>query len=154
MEPEFKEHQKIHAYEVCGLVANVKDRSVADVSIRCLAIAAECLETREAQEEALHILSTISQETVWHVEPTKEELRCVWGWPASHPETVDPAQMDDPYFGLDPTLQLPKSLGLPPGITNPLFGAADFSLEDHPYHGHYTAPHHILDHYHYDPCLI
>lgn len=124
------------------------------MSIHCLAIAAECLETREAQEEALHILNTISQDTAWRVEPITKELKCAWGWPASHPETVDPAQMHDPYFGLDPALQLPKSLGLPPGITNPLFGVADFSLEDHPYLGHYVAPHHTLDHYHYEPYLI
>lgn len=124
------------------------------MSIRCLAVAAECLEIREAQEEALRIMDTISDGTTWHTESTKEELRRIWGWNASHPETVDPAQMHNPYYGLDPALPLPADTNFPPAIANPLFNAADFSMEGHPYSGSYVAPHHTIDHFHYTPYLI
>lgn len=124
------------------------------MSIHCLAIAADCLETREAQEEALRLMDIISKETIWHTEQIKEDLKRLWGWPASHPETVDPAQMHNHFYGLDPALPLPRDPELPCGITNPIFSAADFSMEGHPYQENYVAPHHTLDHYHYAPYLI
>lgn len=153
MKLDLHDAQQNHAYGICGIVANVKDRSIIPVSIRCLEVAAECLETREAQEEALGLMNTISKGTAWHTESTSEKLRHNWGWPALNPETVDPARMHNGLFGLDPALPLPNS-GDPPGITNPLFSAADFSLETHPYQGSYVAPHHTLDHYHIAPYLL
>lgn len=152
---ELREIQQNHAYQICGIAAAVKDRSIINVCIRCLAIAAECLGTQEAQEEALRIMDTLSNGTIWHTEPIKEDLRRSWSWHASHPGTVDPSQMQNPYYGLDPALPLPSDSGFPhgPGITNPLFNSADFSVEGHPYQGSYVPPHHTIDHFHYTPYL-
>lgn len=151
---EMKEMQKAHAYDICGLLATTKDGGIPSVSIRCFAIAAECLETREAQEEALSILDTISSDRTWYSEPIKEELKHIWGWPASHPETVDPSQMHNHFYDLDPALSFPKVFEFPAGAANPLSNMGDFSMENHPYRGYYVAPHHAIDHYEYDPYLI
>lgn len=99
-------------------------------------------------------MDTISQGTIWHTEPIKQDLKRVWGWHATHSETVDPAQMHNPYYGLDPALPLHQETDFLPGIINPLFNAADFSLEGHPYQGSYVAPHHTIDHFNYAPYLV
>lgn len=154
MKLDLHDAQQSHAYGICGIVANLKDRSIAHVSLCCLAIAAECLKTREAQEEALSIINNTSKGTVWQTESTSEKLRVSWGWPTPNPDIVDPAQMHNDLFALDPALPLSNDTGDPPGITNPLFSAANFSLDTHPYQGNYVAPHHTFDHYHYAPYLI
>lgn len=146
--------QKAHAHDICGLLANTKDRTIPSVSIRCFAIAAECLETRESQEEALGILDVISTDRSWYAEPVKDGLRHLWGWHNPHPETVDPTQMHNPSYGLDPALSIPKVFEFFAGIANPLSNTGDFSMENHPYKGYYVAPHHAIDHYQYGPYLI
>lgn len=40
-----------HAHQICGITAHVKDRGVASVALRSMAIAAEVLVVREEQEE-------------------------------------------------------------------------------------------------------
>ncbi|EEH22621.2 hypothetical protein PABG_04832 [Paracoccidioides brasiliensis Pb03] len=92
-ESEFSENmmamQQSHAHDICGIVAHVKDRGVASVSLRCLAIAAECLTNRQAQEEVLHIIDKIIKETGWQVGFLHRELMEKWVWnnsnsPAQH----------------------------------------------------------------------
>ncbi|KAJ5488853.1 hypothetical protein N7539_003743 [Penicillium diatomitis] len=135
--------QQVHAHDICGIVANTKDKGVINVSIRCLALAAECLDTEETQKEVLSIFDTLVKDTSWHAEPIQEELKQIWGVSHSHQETMDPSQLYSHQFGLDPSLLIPKGPEFPPGLSNPLLDVGDFSMDNHPYQEHYVAPHHL-----------
>ncbi|PIG79950.1 C6 zinc finger domain protein [Aspergillus arachidicola] len=113
--PEMQSVQQSHAHDICGIVANVKDRGVASLSIRFLAVAAECLATREAQEEVFGIFDDIAKETGWRSEQVKEGLQQAWGWnPAQQhqPVPTDPNALpllnDHHTFDIDPTSTLLK----------------------------------------------
>ncbi|WEW57713.1 hypothetical protein PRK78_003180 [Emydomyces testavorans] len=152
--------QQSHSHDICGIVAHVKDRGVASVSIRCLAIAAESVVGREAQEEVIAILDKIIKETGWQVGFLQHELIEKWGWNggASH---MSPHQQQMTTAG--PSADLGSSLlnsaipsavpsrpRMPQGIVNPLMATADFSFDEHPYQNHYVAPHNNhLNNYHY-----
>lgn len=140
--------QQFHAHDICGIVAHVKDRGVASVSIRCLAIAAECLTTRETQEEVLEMLDKIIKETGWQVGFLKSELQEKWGW------TRRGSTSDSNMGGgsaLNTSLPpVPSQPRLPAGIVNPLMATADFSMENHPYQNHYVAPFRPLDDYQFN----
>ncbi|KGO63844.1 Protein of unknown function DUF3468 [Penicillium italicum] len=140
-----------HAYEMCGLIAHTKDRGVADISFYFLTLAAECLETREAQEEVLGIFDTITKVTGRSAEPIKNDLKQLWSWAEAHPHTVTPAQMHSHFYEPDPALSISNHQGSSPSLHNPLLTAGDFSLENHPYQGYYVPPHHhhALNQYHY-----
>ncbi|KAK8191978.1 hypothetical protein HDK77DRAFT_62036 [Phyllosticta capitalensis] len=153
---------------ICGIVAHVKDRGVASVALRSLAIAAECLATRREQEEVLQILDKIRQETGWRVGFINTELKKQWGWqddmsaslqqsPSSMNQfthgAVQPQTTALPMSSLPPAPAPPPSAGsvsstssngsrprLPSGILNPMLTAADFSLPQHPYQNYYVAP--------------
>lgn len=73
-----------HARMICGIVAHVKDRGVASAAIRCVAIAAECLEEYEEQAEILRILEKIHKETGWGIHFLQPELKKKWGWTENH----------------------------------------------------------------------
>ncbi|KAJ5242757.1 transcriptional regulator family: Fungal Specific TF [Penicillium citrinum] len=157
MEPDFhvemKKMQQAHAYDVCGIAAGIKDGSLSIIAIRCLSIAAICLDTREAQDEALRTLKRLCKDTVWHAENIENELRQHWNWPHPHHDTVDPAQMhNNNYYEIDQTLSNGPEIHL--NLSNPLLGVSDFSAEKHPYQGFYIAPHHALDQYQYSSYLI
>lgn len=123
------------------------------ISVHCLAIAAECLDGREAQDEALGIFDTITNnEMTWCVDPIKEKLKQTWGWPVPQPHTVSPEKIHNNYSDLNPLLPA-ESNGLAGGV-NPMLVAADFALDNHPYQGSYVAPHHAIDHYHYGDYLM
>jgi hypothetical protein len=151
MEPDFRtemnEMQQAHAYDICGLAVGLKDRVLANISISCLAIAAESLESREAQEEALRILTATAKDTIWSSQSIENDLRQHWGWPPPPHETVDPMQMHNShYHEQDQAISKGPEISL--HLSNPLLGMSDFSAEKHPYQGFYTAPHHTLDQYH------
>ncbi|CAL5870579.1 uncharacterized protein PFLUO_LOCUS4818 [Penicillium psychrofluorescens] len=151
---EMRNMQQTHAYDLCGIVSQVKDRGAVYISVHCLAIAAECLDAREAQDEALGIFDTVTDnEMTWCIDPIKEKLKQTWGWPAPQPHTVSPEQIHNNYSDLDPLLST-KSHDLAGGVVNPLLVAADFALDNHPYQGSYVAPHHAIDHYHYGGYLM
>ena len=78
--PEMHEMQTTHSHDLCGIVAHVKDRGVASVALRSLAIAAECLVSRREQEEVLQIFDRIRKETGWRVAFLHKELKEKWGW--------------------------------------------------------------------------
>lgn len=73
-----------HARMICGIVAHVKDRGVASAAIRCVAIAAECLEEYEEQAEILRILEKIHKETGWGIDFLQPELKKKWRWTENH----------------------------------------------------------------------
>lgn len=153
-EMEMKEMQNRHAHEICGLVSTSKDRSLANISMHCLALAAECLEDQKIQSEVLVIFDTITKDSPWHAGPIQEELKRTWGWSILHTDTVDPTQMHNHFYDLDPILHPPKEPGLRGAMVNPILSAGDFSLENHPYQGYYVPPHHALDHYPHDSFLL
>ncbi|KAK2798751.1 hypothetical protein FQN50_008733 [Emmonsiellopsis sp. PD_5] len=166
-ESEFSENmismQQSHANDICGIVAHVKDRGVGSVSIRCLAIAAECLTTRQAQEEVLQIIDRIIKETGWQVGFLRPELIEKWGWNASPPQQQQQQSHQQPVSaspgpapssllassllnsgmssGNTTTTSAPARPRVPQGIVNPMMATADFSYENHPYQSHYVAPH-------------
>lgn len=132
-------------------VSNQLNRGVAGISFYFLALAAECLETREAQEEVLGIFDTITKVTGSSPEPIKNDLKQIWSWAEAHPHTVTPAQMHNHFYELDPSLSISNDQCSSPSLHNPLLTAGDFSLENHPYQGYYVPPlhHHALNQYHY-----
>ena len=77
---EMHDMQLSHSHDLCGIVAHVKDRGVASVALRSLAIAGECLVSRREQEEVLSILDKIKKETGWRVGFLHKELKEKWGW--------------------------------------------------------------------------
>lgn len=143
-----------HAHLICGIVAHVKDRGVASVALRSLAIAAECLTVRREQEEVLEIFEKIRKETGWKVGFLNKELRSKWGW--QHEDAQQPmvAQQNSgsslgQFFpstntgsSLPPAPPQPPSRPMPSGILNPLLKTADFSLPNHPYQQYYQPPNH------------
>ncbi|KAI1938610.1 hypothetical protein LOZ66_003413 [Ophidiomyces ophidiicola] len=153
--------QHSHAHDICGIVAHVKDRGVASVSIRCLAIAAECVVGREAQEEVITMLDKIIKETGWQVGFLQHELVEKWGWHSTSTQMSPHQQQQMASAG--PSSDLGSSLlnsalpsagpsrpRMPQGIVNPLMATADFSFDNHPYQNHYVAPHsNHLNNYHY-----
>jgi hypothetical protein len=144
-----------HAHQICGIVAHVKDRGVASVALRSLAIAAECLVIRREQEEVLEIFEKIKTETGWKVGFINKELKAKWKWPTDeHVQQQMVATQNSlaQYFPTTtqaPTVNLPLAPAPPPpptrpavpsGIPNPLLKTADFSLPNHPYQQYYQPP--------------
>jgi hypothetical protein len=124
---------------------------VADISLYFLVLAAECLDTREAQGEVLGIIDTITKVTGSNAEPIKNDLKQIWSWVDAHPHTMIPAQMHNHFYELDPALSTSNHPDPSSSLHNPLLSTGDFSLENHPYQGYYVPPHHHhpLDPYHY-----
>ena len=79
-EPEMWTMLEQNSKFICGISAHVKDRGVASVALRSLAIAGECLTDRREQEEVLQIFDKIRQETGWRVGFVNTELKQRWGW--------------------------------------------------------------------------
>ncbi len=75
---ENQKAQKHHAHQVCGIVAQNKDRGVASVAIRSLAISAGVLRDPREQDEVMAILAKINQETGWRLGKVQEELWKAW----------------------------------------------------------------------------
>ena len=165
--PEMHELQNTHAHDLCGIVAHVKDRGVASVAIRSLAIAAECLTSRREQEEVLTIFEKIRKETGWRVAFLRKELPEKWGWDKeedtyqqqqqqqhetqNHHQQMQAGLMQMPGFGFQQQsggngTQLPPAPPMMPkappgGIVNPLLSKADFSAPKHPYQNYWVPPH-------------
>lgn len=147
-----------HAHQICGIVAHVKDRGVASVALRSLAIAAECLVIRREQEEVLEVFEKIRAETGWKVGFLNKELKAKWGWqedavqqppmvsqqPNSLPQFFPTATQAPPPqaapASLPPAPPPPRPSAIPSGIPNPLLKTADFSLPNHPYQQYYQPP--------------
>ncbi len=127
-----------HAHQICGIAAHVKDRGVASVAIRSLAIAAECLVVRREQEEVLEVFEKIRKETGWRVGFLHKELKVKWGWQEDE-EHSSMAQFF-PAHASDPATSHRAPRAMPSGISNPLLKTADFSHPEHPYQQHYQPP--------------
>jgi hypothetical protein len=138
------------------MASNLLNRGIADMAIRCLVIAAECLETPEAQHEILEICDKIAKVHGSSSDPIKNDLKQIWSWVDAHPHTVAPAQMHNHSYGLDPSLSMSDTPSSSSTMNNPLLAAGSFSLENHPYQGFYVPPnhHHALDQYDYSAYLI
>jgi hypothetical protein len=141
---EMHQVQLDHAHQVCGIVAHVKDRGVASVALRSLAVAGECLVVRREQQEVLDIFERIRKETGWRVHSLYTELKAKWGW-----EMEDSSQMMQQnslqYLQTNSLLPAPpppqpQQTQIPSGILNPLLKTADFSLPNHPYQQYYQPP--------------
>jgi hypothetical protein len=148
--------QGVFANLLQAISSNYFGRGIADIALRCLAIAAECLQTREAQLETLDLFDTITKVTGSSAESIKNDLKQMWSWAGAHPHTVTPAQMHNHFYELDPALSMSDNTGSSPSLSNPLMTTGDFSMENHPYQGFYVPPHHhhALDQYHYSTYLI
>ncbi|KAF8445340.1 hypothetical protein BDZ91DRAFT_149445 [Kalaharituber pfeilii] len=162
---EMNEMAMQHAHQICGITAHVKDRGVASVALRSLAIAAECLTNRREQEEVLQIFQKIKRETGWRVDFLHKELKEKWGWET--PTSVAPpattnimstplvgtttaapdlntfqthhtAQILTQYQQPHPQPQQYAQIRRLPQMVNPLMAVADLT-NGHPYHPHYVA---------------
>jgi hypothetical protein len=123
---------------------------VASASLRCLAIAAECLTNRREQEEALEIFSRIKREGGWRIQFVIDELHEKWGWTQQDTDmgntTNNPSSFYQQGTGQATMPPLPQppppqaSRKPPSGIVNPLYKNADFSKPDAPYKNFYVPP--------------
>ncbi|KAL9098184.1 MAG: hypothetical protein Q9163_006107 [Psora crenata] len=130
---EMRNLEMHHARELCGIVAHVKDRGVASVALRSLAIAGECLTDRDEQDEVIGIFEKICQQTGWRIGFIFDALRKKWG------RTDDIPQQNPGYPSS--TTALPPPPKMPPmGIVNPQFAKADFQQAEHPYQKYYVPP--------------
>ena len=152
---EMHDMQLSHSHDLCGIVAHVKDRGVASVALRSLAIAGGCLVSRREQEEVLAILDKIRKETGWRVGILHKELKEKWGWVSDEEQQAQQQQqqafqaqqlsssmLQPPMQGLpfqQPGASIPKPMPRQ-GIVNPMLRAADFSAPTHPYQNYYVAP--------------
>ncbi|KAF9881507.1 C6 zinc finger domain-containing protein [Colletotrichum karsti] len=157
---EMRALQLHHAHQVCGIVAHTKDRGVASVAIRSLAIASAVLTDPREQEEVLDILDKIHAESGWRLGKIHSELKKTWGWPnASASPAVDPRGAPgggSKFFattgppGNPPAMATAAASSQPAGtsssssapmkaLVNPL-SFADFSLPNHPYQNWYEPP--------------
>lgn len=150
-DPTMNEIQLTHSHFICGIVAHVKDRGVASVALRSMAIAAEVLVERREQEEVLQIFEKIRKETGWKIGFLHNELKEKWGWNAREKEEEMARQVQQASIAqFFPSSTQPSNLPpappaaprqMPPqGILNPLMKAADFSLPNHPYLNYYQPP--------------
>jgi hypothetical protein len=149
---EMNTMQLNHAHQICGITAHVKDRGVASVALRSLAIAAECLVIRQEQEEVLEIFEKIRKETGWKVGFLHKELKAKWGWQNEEALQQQMAAQQNSLAQFFPTTSQapapatslppapPPSRPMPSGILNPLLKTADFSLPNHPYQQYYQPP--------------
>ncbi|CAG7942785.1 unnamed protein product [Penicillium salamii] len=129
---------------------------IADIAIHCLVIAAEYLETPEAQNEVLDLLDAMTKITSSSTDSIRNELKQVWSWVDAHPHTVAPSQVHNNFYGLDPSLAMPETPESLANLNNPLLDTGNFSMENHPYQGFYVPPHHhhALNQYHLGAYLI
>lgn len=135
-----------HAHQTCGIVTHVKDRGVASVSLRSIAIAAEVLQQRGEQEEVMATLKRIRKDTGWNITFLEKELPEHWGWNSKQEE----ASVINNFFnhqGQQSNTQsgpgTPKALK--GGMVNPMLAKADFSLPQHPYQQWYQPPNPRMD---------
>ncbi|KAI9052898.1 hypothetical protein LZ554_003170 [Drepanopeziza brunnea f. sp. 'monogermtubi'] len=154
---EMNHMQMHHAHLICGIVAHVKDRGVASVALRSLAIAAECLVHRREQDEVLEIFEKIRKETGWKVGFISTDLKKKWGFPSDDLQQSPMAPQSSNSLGQffhntqapatsRPPAPPPSRPALPSGILNPLLAKADFSLPNHPYQQYYQPPNQIVHH--------
>ncbi|KAF2396662.1 hypothetical protein EJ06DRAFT_228908 [Trichodelitschia bisporula] len=149
---EMRELQDKHSISTCGIVAHVKDRGVASVALRSLAIASECLTDRRQQEEVLGIFEKISTETGWRVSFVYPQLKRIWGWEEAAPPPAVPPSSAPSASGVPPSpvhsfqqqpllasAAVPAPAPPPPRRSNPLLGVTDLSMSQ-PYQAYYVPP--------------
>lgn len=155
---ENQDAQRHHAHQVCGIVAHTKDRGVASVAIRSLAISAQVLRDPQEQDEVYMLLKKITAETGWRIGKIYSELQQVWGREmndttgqpphstasaaaSSSLSTLLPPPTDLPPaasmfthgFGqLGPGLVSSSSLGHGPGSAPPALQKVDFNTSASP----------------------
>ena len=138
------------------LIINITDiihvSGVASASLRCLAIAADCLTDRREQEEVLEIFARIKREGGWRIQFVIDELHEKWGWNTNQQDinmanSTNTAssfyQQGSGQASMPPLPQQahPAQQRKPPsGIVNPMYSNADFSKPDAPYKNFYVPP--------------
>lgn len=142
-----------HSRQICGIVKHAKDRGVASVAIRCLAIAGEHLHIRREQEEVLEIFERINKEAGWRVAFINDELKEKWGWNNTVDAYGNPNSQSAFYQQgqnppiMPPAQQQPQRQKPPSGIVNPLYKHADFGSQNPPYAGSWVPANNYLTHH-------
>ncbi|KAK6220143.1 C6 zinc finger domain-containing protein [Colletotrichum tabaci] len=166
---EMRALQLHHAHQVCGIVAHTKDRGVASVAIRSLAIASAVLTDPREQDEVLEILDRIHAESGWRLGKIHTELKKTWGWPSPAPSHANTpgggASAGDSHHhhhhhrgsvgsytsrsgppGNPPAMATSSAQGSGAASSTPMkalvnpLSFADFSLPNHPYQNWYEPP--------------
>ncbi|KAL2831881.1 hypothetical protein BJY01DRAFT_226357 [Aspergillus pseudoustus] len=117
-----------HAYQLCGIISSEKNPGIPIFSIQLLAIAAECLVDREAQEEALLVFDKITHDAGLKTQQAKDKLVKAWGWGPyhDHQPAPDSANPGHSFTGVE----------MQPGTTDPALSFGE-ALESHPYLDHH-----------------
>ncbi|KAI2472469.1 hypothetical protein F4781DRAFT_420087 [Annulohypoxylon bovei var. microspora] len=105
---EARSVQQHHAHQVCGIVAHTKDRGVASVSIRSLAIVAEILTDLAEQQEVVTTLERIDRETGWKLAGVIQNLKKIWGWEKMGQKGLAAQFLPRANSGHKTTMGLPK----------------------------------------------
>lgn len=140
-----------HAHQTCGIVTHVKDRGVASVSLRSIAIAAEVLQQRGEQEEVMATLKRIRKDTGWNITFLEKELPEHWGWNSKleEPSMINQFFQQGGQGGHQGGSNGQSGPGTPKalkgGMVNPMLAKADFSLPQHPYQQWYQPPNSRMD---------
>jgi len=103
---DYQKWQHHHARQVCGIVAHTKDRGVASVAIRSLAISASVLKDRREQEEVMKVFDRIKSETGWRLGKVQDELLVTWGWEKRPAAAAPPSSASSASSGAMPQLAM------------------------------------------------
>jgi hypothetical protein len=77
---DMQHDQQHHAINVCGIVSNDRNSGIPIFSPYFLAVAADYLIDRKAQEEALAILNQMPGTTGMNTDHIREKLQQKWNW--------------------------------------------------------------------------
>ena len=142
--------EALYSTEILLTDNHIPVSGVASASLRCLAIAAECLTNRREQEEVLEIFARIKREGGWRIQFVIDGLTNQWGWTTQDPQasntnsttnTSSIYQQSSQASMLPLPQQPPPAQKKPPsGIVNPMYRNADFSKPDAPYKNFYVPP--------------
>ncbi|KIW01853.1 uncharacterized protein PV09_06702 [Verruconis gallopava] len=110
---EMRDMEQENAMMICGIVTHTKDRGVACVSIRSMAIASENFTDAQQQNEVLAVIKSIAESSGWNLGAVLPGLLKQWGWtaPPDSPSSVTrpPQQQQAPAPPPLPTLpQMPQ----------------------------------------------
>lgn len=138
-----------HAHQVCGLMAHNRDRGVASVATRCIAVAGPVLTNPREQDEVMNILKQIHSSTGWDLGTIMARLRRAWGWATTASDVTIDAGLGEsnPNVGVGATNNLTfdgrsgsaAPLPVHGSKVNPL-SFADVSLSNHLYQNWYEPP--------------
>ncbi|KAL2862322.1 Zn(II)2Cys6 transcription factor domain-containing protein [Aspergillus lucknowensis] len=141
---EMQQEDQHHAYQVCGIIANERSLGIPIFSPQLLAVAAESIIDRRAQQEVLQTLDKIMHENGLKTDQLKRRLQDTWGWGSYQGHQSVPSAANTAMVSNDLNSSHTFSeAGIQAVTTDPVLDYGD-SLESHSYLDHHFTSYHGL----------